>query len=369
MGAFRVLTISLAFAALGLAFEARGQVSVSVLQTNIHRDIGGSDSNTSAQSALAQEINYFNPDVWTLQELGGNNVSYNATTAYNDLVAFIQSDITIFGSNPKVGSNFYVYLSTLDDNYDTVAIVSRYPFLSTQTYSDAGSGYSALRGVAMAQIDIPGTVNFDIFTMHLKALSTDSDAARRQAEATADSTNIASWIASHHADAVVATGDFNETVETNESANWSNHSLGDSITLKNNTTTTYNPVATLKAAGLSDPRPVSLNGSLDTISSSSPNTRFDYALYGSNLAYTSGLVFNSKLYSSSQLATMNAARGTNLTTSTSSTASDHLAVFETFAVVPEPEVLALLGLVGALFVLRANAARPRRWSRARPAAA
>lgn len=368
MGAFRALTISLAFAALGFAFEARGQVSVSVLQTNIHRDIGGSDSNTSAQSALAQEINYFNPDVWTLQELGGNNVSYNATTAYNDLVAFIQSDITIFGSNPIIGTNFYVSLSSLDDNYDTVAIVSRYPFLSTQTYSDAGGGYSALRGMAMVQIDIPGTVNLDIFTMHLKASSADSDAARRQAEAAANSTSIAGWIARNPNDAVVVTGDFNETTETNESANWSNHSLGDSISI-NGKNTTYNPVATLKAAGLSDPRPVSLNGSIDTISSSSPNTRFDYALYGSNLTYTSGLVFNSKLYSSMQLATMNAARGTSLTTSTSSTASDHLAVFETFAVVPEPEAIVLLGLAGAMVVLRAGAARPRRWSRGLPAAA
>jgi len=61
------------------ACAATAQVSVRVLHYNIHRNIGGSDSNFSAQPALAKIVNYLAPDVWTINELGGNNVSFNAT--------------------------------------------------------------------------------------------------------------------------------------------------------------------------------------------------------------------------------------------------------------------------------------------------
>jgi len=339
-------------ALLTLATGLRAQVSINVLQTNIHRDIGGSDSNMSSQPYLAQEINFLNPDVWTLQELGGNNVSYNATTAYNDLVAFVQSDLTIFGASPAVGVNFYVYLSTRNDGYDTSAIVSRYPILSSQTYSDAGGGNSALRGLARVTLDIPGSTNLDIFTTHLKALSTDSDAQKRMSEADVDSATIASWIAAHPTDAIVATGDWNETVESGASANWSGHALGDSVTLTNGVTEVYNPVAKIKAAGLTDPRPVSIKGNVNTISSTKPNARFDYVMFAGNANYVSGQVFDTKQYTSLQLTALNGQFGTNFTSSTSANASDHLAVFATFAIVPEPGTLSLLGVAIVVIVWR-----------------
>jgi len=338
----------------GLAFVsgALAQVSVSVLQTNIHRDIGGSDSNTTSQPYLAQEINFLNPDVWTLQELGGNNVSYNATTAYNDLVAFVQSDLTIFGANPAVGVNFYVYLSARNDGFDTSAIVSRYPILSSQTSSDAGGGNGALRGLARVTLDIPGNTNLDIFTTHLKALSTDSDAQRRMTEADADSITIANWIAAHPGDAIVATGDWNETVESSASANWSGHSLDDPITLSNGTTEAYNPVARIRAAGLTDPRPTSIKGNVNTISSTKPNARFDYVMFAGNANYVNGQVFDTKQYTSLQLSALNAQFGTTFTSSTSANASDHLAVLATFAIVPEPGSLSLLGVAAVVLVWR-----------------
>ncbi|MGC3988880.1 MAG: endonuclease/exonuclease/phosphatase family protein [Chthoniobacteraceae bacterium] len=322
---------------------AGAQTSFSVLQTNIHRDIGGSDSVTSAQPYLAQEVNYFNPDIWTINELGGNNTSFNLTTATNYLVSFIQNNITAFGSNPVLGTNYFIYVSTINDGYDTSAIVSRYPITASQTFSDAGGGNSALRGLIEATVSIGGKA-VDVFGTHLKASSTTSDAQQRQSQADTDSATIAAWIAAHPSDAVIATGDWNETVETSESDNWSSGSLNGTITLKNGTKETYNPVSTMKSAGLIDPRPTTASGSVDTISSSNPDARFDYILYAQqNLQYVSGEVFNS-------------AEGMGLASTTSANASDHLPVFETFMLVPEPSV-AGLAFCGALFFLRRQPAR------------
>jgi endonuclease/exonuclease/phosphatase family metal-dependent hydrolase len=345
------LLAATAWLALGLAAVA--QTTISVLQTNIHRDIGASDSNTSAQPHLAQEVNFFSPDIWTIQELGGNSVGFNITTATNSLVAFVQSNLTIYGPTPVQNTDFYVYVATRNDGYETTAIVSRYPILNASTYSDSGGGYQSLRGLARVTVDIPGDTNLDIFTMHLKALNDDTSAGKRQAEAAANSATIGSWIASHPSDAVIVTGDFNETSEASASANWSGHRLGDTITLANGTTAIYNPVAKLLAAGLKDPRPTSRNGSLSTISSSKPTSRFDYILYGPNARYLGGQAFNSALFSTSELAAMNAKNGTTLTTSTSALASDHLAVFSTFSIVPEPGTLVLLTCAGGILAFRA----------------
>ena len=321
-----------------LVCTAGAQTSFSVLQTNIHRDIGGSDSVTTAQPYLAQEVNYLDPDVWTINELGGNNTSFNLTTATNYLTSFIQSSVTIFGSNPVLGTDYFVYVSTINDGYDTSAIVSRYPITSSQTFSDAGGGYSALRGLIEATVSIGGK-SVDVFGTHLKASSTNADAQQRQSQADTDSATIAAWIAAHPSDAVIATGDWNETVETTEADNWSSGSLNGTITLKNGTKETYNPVATMKSAGLTDPRPTTASGSVDTISSTNPDARFDYILYAQqNLQYVSGEVFNS-------------ADGMGLASGTSGNASDHLPVFETFMLAPEPSV-ASLAFCGILFFVR-----------------
>ena len=63
----------------------------------------------------------------------------------------------------------------------------------------------------MATVTLPGGNVLDVFTAHLKALETTSDASRRQSEADEDSANVAAWISSHHGDAVALTGDWNET--------------------------------------------------------------------------------------------------------------------------------------------------------------
>jgi endonuclease/exonuclease/phosphatase family metal-dependent hydrolase len=319
------------------AATACAQADVRLLTYNIHRDIGGSDSNISSQPALAKVVNYLSPDIWAINELGGNNVTFNVATAHNDLVAFIQQNLTIFGSNPQENVNFYIYISAIDDNFDTVAIVSRYPFASTQTYSDAGSSFSALRGLARASASLPDGSVVDVFTAHLKALSTTSDASQRQSEADADGASVATWISGHHGDAVVVTGDWNETEDPGEPANWNGHSIGDMLRRPREP---YHPITTMKSAGLLDPKPLSIAGRQDTIDSATPDARFDYTMYAGS-RWLGGQVFDTKQYTSGQLASLNSAAGTNFVAGDSASASDHLAVLSVLRVGIKPQITAI----------------------------
>jgi len=318
-----------------LAVSLRAQSDVRVLTYNIHRDIGGSDSNISSQPALAKVVNFLNPDIWTINELGGNNVAFNSTTAHNDLVAFINADLTIFGSNPQENVNYYIYLSTLNDGYDTVAIVSRWPFVSTHTYSDSGNGFSSLRGLARVSVNVPNNGALDVFTAHLKALNSTTDAEERQTEADKDDTNVAGWIGSNHSDAIVVTGDWNETEDAGETTNWSGHHIGDMLT---NPPEPYHPITTMRSAGLLDPDPASIAGDHDTIDSTSPTSRFDYTMY-TNASFMTGQVFDTKQYTSAQLTALNLAYGTNFVSTDSASASDHLPVLSILRVGFTPVIL------------------------------
>lgn len=327
--------LALFIATLG---SLNAQTTVRVLDYNIHRDIGASDSNISAQPALAKIVNYLKPDVWTINELGGNDVNFNATNAHNFLVTFIQTKLAIFGANPQENINFFIYMSTIDDGFETVAIVSRYSFASTHTYSDAGGGFGSLRGLASASVNVPGGTKLDLFTTHLKALSTTSDAQERQAEANVDSLNISNWIASHPADAVAVTGDWNETEDPGESCNWSGHQIGDTLPGSGQA---YQPVTTMHSAGLIDPSPASIATNYDTIDSTPPDARFDYAMLA-QASFLGGQVFDTKQFTPAQLTALNSANGTNFVAADSAAASDHLPVLSVLQVggtLPSPAVL------------------------------
>jgi endonuclease/exonuclease/phosphatase family metal-dependent hydrolase len=302
------------------------QTNVRVLSYNIHRDIGGSDSNFSAQPALAKVVNYLTPDVWAINELGGNNAAFSATAARNYLTAFIRDNISIFGPSPQEGVNYFVYLSTIDDNFDTVAVVSRYPFTDTATYSDASGSFRALRGLIRASVNVGGSP-LDVFTTHLKALNSDTDAEKRQGEATIDNANIANWVTRHPADAIVVTGDWNETEEPGETTNWSGHHIADPLP---NNGEAYHPI-TIMRGGLSDPMTLSIAGRIDTISATTPVARFDYTMYA-QARFVGGEVFDTKQYSPTQLAALNNANGTTFHAADSTTASDHLPVLSIFQV-------------------------------------
>ena len=99
-----------------------------------------------------------------------------------------------------------------------------------------------------------------------------------------------SWIGVNGADAITVTGDWNETEDAGETTNWSNHSIGDILPNPNEP---YQPITTMRSAGLTDPSPASIAGNHDTIDSTTPDARFDYAMYA-KLAFLNGEVFDTK---------------------------------------------------------------------------
>jgi endonuclease/exonuclease/phosphatase family metal-dependent hydrolase len=341
------------FAAHFLALFASitvGQAAiVRLLDYNIHRDFGGTDSNTSSQPALAKIVNYLRPDIWTINELGGNSAGFTSAFAHDAIVDFVARTLTIFGSNPREGVDYFVYVSALNDGFITNAVVSRYPFLTTQTFSDAGGGFAALRGLASALVDLPGETDVGVFTAHMKAGNFTSDAERRQAEANTNSANVATWMNAHPNAATLLTGDWNETEETGETTNWSGHRIGD---LLPTTGEPYRPVSTMRFPPLRDAPAVSIRGDRDTISASNPTARFDYVVYSPDFfALQSALIFDTKQYTVNELAAINASSGTSLVAGDSALASDHLPVLAIFEVIPEPDVVSLLALVAVSSVL------------------
>ncbi len=330
------------------------QTSVRVLDYNIHRDIGANSPDTAAQPSLARILNALDPDIWTINELGGSSSGFTPGTAHAALADFITSRLTFFGPNPQEGTDFFIYVGTRTDGYIGNAIVSRYPFLATQTFSDAGGGFNALRGLALAVVDLPGATDLGVFTTHMKALGSTANAQQRQAEADADRASIAGWIATHGSFGAVLTGDFNESEDADDSVNWSGgHRIGDPLPTSGEA---YHPITTLRSAGFADPKPFSLGGKKDTIDSGSPDTRFDYTLYTPGaLQFTRGEVFDTKQYSATQLAALNQAQGLNLVAGDSALASDHLPVLSVFSVVPEPGAAVRLILGAGTLALR----RPR----------
>ena len=346
----------LTLAAILLAVAGHAQTTVRMLHYNIHRDVGGTTSNTPSQPALAKIVNYLAPDVWAINELGGAGGAFNATTAHDTLVAFINTNLTIFGPSPQENVNYFVYIGeTLAGSTDTFirnAIVSRYPFLATQTYSDANAaaGYPALRGLVSAHVNLPGAVELGVFTAHLKASSfsdtlatSNANAQKRQAEAVTNAANLQNWLAIHPGDGAVMVGDWNETEEAGETDNWQGGSIGD--TLPNGSI--YRPVTTHRNAGFTDPLPLSISGNRVTIDATSPNARFDYLFYrASHLTYLGGQVFDTTQHTAAQLAALNAAAGTSFVTGDSASASDHLPVLEVFLASPGPSYLAAQSISG-----------------------
>ena len=102
------LSFLIVAAAAALARVAGGQTVVRVLDYNIHRDVGNPSSEIAAQPALAKIVKCLAPDVWTINELGGNSPDYNSTTMHNLLAAFID-DYDIFGPAAVEGQDYHLH--------------------------------------------------------------------------------------------------------------------------------------------------------------------------------------------------------------------------------------------------------------------
>ncbi len=323
---------------------AQSSSDVSVLSWNIRRAIGSNNPNSGSQATIAKVVNYLHPDVWNINELGGNNSGYLQSSEKQAVINFVSANITYFGANPVEGKDYYVYAGSQSDGFIGNAIVSRYKFSNTTTYLDD------LRGLVSATVQLPNGGQIGDFVTHLKATTNSSqstaDSQRREGEAETDKTNLTSYLGANSLYPAILTGDFNLSEDAGEDDNWTAGNIGG--TLPNGHI--YHPISVLKSAGFLDPIPLSVNGDKDTISSGSanPKNRFDYNLFSAQggMSVNNSQVFNTAAY---QLGTL----PPGFFFGDSGVASDHLPVFASYhiAAVPEPASFLAMSL-GLGFLLR-----------------
>lgn len=276
-------------------------VQIKVMTYNIHQEVGQSAGYDSFNAErIGRIVNFYKPDVFTINELQGNNPINAAVNLKN----WINNYLTY------LGNTYYTYIGTYTDGYILDAIVSKYPI------SDAKSESVAPRGLVSALIDLPGSVDVRVYTTHLKAMGDATSAKTRQAGANRTAYDISTWssIPANSSIPYILMGDMNEDEDNPQSPPIS---------------TSYCPITTLKSAYLNDLMPDNMYGSTKTISSSNPTSRFDYILYSWQLKPVLGagnclVVDTNQMYLHQQLISP--------LTKYDSAASDHLCVLGTFDV-------------------------------------
>lgn len=208
------------------------------------------------------------PDIVALQEFNvSNSFGINTAAALSNMVA------TTFGAN-------FGYFR--ESGYAIPnGIISRYPILTNGSWVDSDTGVND-RGFAWAKIDVPGTNDLYIVSVHLKASSGSTNPARRATQA-AELKALISTNFPANAWCIVA-GDMNIYNESEAAAS------------------TF-------ASFLSDtPVPADQNGDPDT--NAGRNERYDRVLLSFSMTnllvpvvmpsrtYPNGLVFDSRIYTS-----------------------------------------------------------------------
>ena len=125
----------------------------------------------TGQSYEAAGIRIFQglkPDIVAMQEF-----RYNGSTSDAQLRQLVDT---------AFGTNFFYYREPGSYNIPN-GIVSRWPIISSGTWEDVDTGVND-RGFAWARIDLPGTNDLYVVSIHLKASSGSDNATRRNAEAT-----------------------------------------------------------------------------------------------------------------------------------------------------------------------------------------
>jgi endonuclease/exonuclease/phosphatase family metal-dependent hydrolase len=317
---------------LALGFAAGQATEVKVMTWNIKRAVGANSPNPEQAPYVAKIVNYLEPDVWVIQELGGDDPGWNQAAQLAALESFINSSVTIFGANPQLGVDYFVYVNAMSDGWSSCAIVSRYPFLAMDEVDIDSPG----RGLAMGWIEVPETSGLGVFTAHFKAGGSTSDAEKRQTNAELTAAAVAQWTNDHPYCAFVFGADMNE----NEDADLDPlYTIG--ATLPNGHV--YHPISTVLSAGFEDPLPLDALGGKKSWRVNSLTNRFDYGLvsdYGGGREEAETLsadMFNTRRFASGELPP-------GFYTSDSENASDHVPIVLTLDANPQPPV-DLIGLV------------------------
>jgi len=308
---------------------------VRVMEYDCSNEIGAYTNSTPQSAALARIIAYQRPDIVCFSELNDTNLPNAVSLVTSGVIGWVTNNLsTVFGT--KTGVTFWVYIANVGDGYNRNGEISRYPILSGTTYSDAGGGFSNLRGMDSIRIQLSGTNTLQIFHAQLKAgggtLDTNSNCERKQAEAATDATNMMYW-ASTNQYPYIWTCDCNEDEDPRDAGYTAPYTTPECPV-----SGTYHPVTTLEqVGGLVDYTPTTLEtnaaGSWRTWSTSQvagqPSDMFDRVLAATNrLSPVSGQVFSTFDWASHGLYTN--ASPQNLVND-SLTADDHFDVMVTYS--------------------------------------
>ena len=268
-------------------------------QSNVNVRVMAANLNGNSQTYEPFAIRLFQglkPDVVAIQEFNytsTNGANVNNAAAFREMVDL------------GFGTNFYYFRENISGIPN--GIISRYPFITTSNWTDT---LVANRSFAWAQVDLPGTNDLYIVSVHFLTTS----AANRTAEAN----NLKALMqARFPANAwIVVAGDFNAGVRTETC------------------------VTTWEGYLTDNPKPADKNGVRDTnagrtsehdyVLPSLTMTNFETATVFSPLNYPNGLVFDSRVYTANELTNFPPVQ------SADSGLAQHMAVIKDFLVSASP---------------------------------
>lgn len=343
----------------GIALAIAGATEVRILNWNIARAVGANNPRSTQAPYVAKIINYLQPDILILQEVGGDTrTSWNALNQEAALNSFVRNNLSYLGANPVRNRDYYLYVNRLGDGWISNAIISRYPFVSI---TDVNIG-APNRGLTMGLIAVPGTNGLGVFGAHFDSGADDGSSARRQTNAENTRNRIRQWRIRNARAAYLLGGDLNENEDPDlASVRPINSTLPDGRP--------YAPISTVASARLRDAMPADGLGGKRTWRVSNTNAdldhRLDYLLVSptelgrDRINVLQASIFNTRRFLSGRLPA-----GFEITDSQN--ASDHAALFVRLRIdqwrsssggegywVPEPSsIVVLLVFSGGAVALR-----------------
>lgn len=343
---WRILLSVLALSSLGSAVEIRvAAFNIGAVFTGSAPDFSLGDPGTPDHETVKAILDRIDADIVSLEEIAEDDT----TGSPSDLSALAASlGYPHVYEAPNEGS-----AGTYAAPFDTslrVAILSRYPFITTGVITSPLGAREMARFHAVVKVDIPGTTNDPVVIgTHLKSGDATDDRFRRVIEMR----RLTEYLSAHgitEDDNLFIVGDFNlvganrlfETLPTGVPANYD---LGDDVTFPVSYST--NPLAYFSSPGVIRLDPRQLNGSAVTFPSS--GNVLDLMMVSPAIA---GRMHGTEIYNSA-LDVSNSAglpkAGDPLAAQTSQIASDHLALFGDFELDADLPNLALsLSLPGVL---------------------
>ena len=271
---------------------AQSNVNVRVMAANLN---GNSQTYEDFALRIFQGLK---PDVVAIQEF--NYASTNGSDANN---AAARREMV----NRAFGTNFFFFCETNSGQNLPNGIISRYPIVTNSSWTDTLVGN---RGFAWAQIDLPGSNDLYVVSVHFL---TDTSAHRASEAANLKALMQAAFPANAW---IVVAGDFNAGGRTEACVtSWNGYLTDFPIPVDKN--------------GIPDTS-MNRNSEHDFVLPSLTLTNFETATLFGPLNYPSGLVFDSRVYTANELTNFPPVQAAD------SGLAQHMAVIKDFLILAGP---------------------------------